>query len=349
MGLPVGHNFAANASRDLSGFLGLSLTEAVMQQGSFFGETQRTLGHDDVATLRYAASGINELENDPGNPNQTDNYSIVLEYGGISNTNCDISMSFTATTSLAFCQVNGAGIATNHVRINTANIEFGQAFNWFFNASNFSPVLNAIGDLNLTESGTLQINISATDVNVSDTLSFSVNVLPTFASLVDNNDGTAILTIAPAIGDASVNTVTVTVTDDGQPVLTDNETFTINVAALDSDSDGLSDFDEINIYLTSPTNSDSDGDFINDFDEVINSSDPNDPLSWPSFATGDIAPLGAPDGVINAADYLIAQRIALGELAATSLELAYGDLYPVGAPDGVIDASDLILLLQLIQ
>ena len=135
--LPAGHNFAANADRDVSNLLGLPRTEAVMQQGSFFGETQRTLGHDDVATLRYAASGINELENDPGNPNQTDNYSIVLEYGGISNTNCDVSMSMTNTTGLAFCQVSGAGIGGSHVRITTATIEFGQGFNWFFNASNF--------------------------------------------------------------------------------------------------------------------------------------------------------------------------------------------------------------------
>jgi hypothetical protein len=46
---------------------------------------------------------------------------------------------------------------------------------------------------------------------------------------------------------------------------------------------------------------------------------------------------------------LIAQRIALGALVATSLELAHGDVYPVNNPDGKIDTSDLILLLQLIQ
>ncbi len=75
-----------------------------MQQGTFFDEAQRTLGHDDVATLRYAASGIDERESGgPGGRYANDNYSIVLEYGGISTTNCDISMSMTSTTSLAFC------------------------------------------------------------------------------------------------------------------------------------------------------------------------------------------------------------------------------------------------------
>ena len=69
----------------------------------------------------------------------------------------------------------------------------------------------------------------------------------------------------------------------------------------------------------------------------------------PVSTDGDLAPLGNPDGIINAADYLIAQRIALGQLTATPLELAHGDLYPVGAPDGVINTSDVLLLLQLIQ
>ena len=91
------------------------------------------------------------------------------------------------------------------------------------------------------------------------------------------------------------------------------------------------------------------GDFFSDGDEINNASDPLDSLSWPNFADGDIAPLGSPDGQINAADYLIAQRIALGELTVTSLELAHGDLYPPGSPDGVINTSDLILLLKLIQ
>ncbi|MBT8135135.1 MAG: hypothetical protein KJO03_11540, partial [Gammaproteobacteria bacterium] len=82
---------------------------------------------------------------------------------------------------------------------------------------------------------------------------------------------------------------------------------------------------------------------------VNNGSDPLDPLSWPNYADGDLAPLGSPDGLINAADYLIAQRIAIGDLAATSLELSHGDLYPAGAPDGIINTSDLILLLKLLQ
>ncbi len=155
-----------------------------------------------------------------------------------------------------------------------------------------------------------------------------------------------------------------------------NEVFEINVVALDTDMDGISDYDEINeygtsaieadtdgdglddyqeifVYLTSAIDGDSDDDFIGDGDEINNatgvSSNPLDPLSFPNFADGDIAPLGSPDGLINAADYLIAQRIVLGDLNATSLELSHADLYPAGSPDGVINTSDLILLLKLLQ
>ena len=365
--LPAEHLFAANADRTVSTSLGYIKTEAVMQQLTYFDEAQRTLGHDDVATLRYASSGINEIES--GGQNSRDNYNIVLEYGGISTTNCDMSMSITTTPGLAFCAASGQGIATNHVRMVTPTMEFGSGFNWFFNAPNTSPVLNAIGNIDLLDGDNLVVSISATDVD-ANTLSFSVSGLPSFATFVDNNDGTATLTVAPAVGEDSLTSVMVTVMDDGVPVLSVSETFDIDVSLdsdgdglsdddeiiygtlpgnPDSDADGLSDGDEILIYSTSPNNADSDGDFINDGDEVVNGTDPLDVLSWPNFADGDMAPLGSPDGLINAADFLIAQRIVLGELSATSLELAHGDLYPAGSPDGVINAADLILILKLVQ
>jgi len=68
--------------------------------------------------------------------------------------------------------------------------------------------------------------------------------------------------------------------------------------------------------------------------------------SFPVYADGDLAPLGAPDGLINTADYLIASRIALGLVNATNLELSHGDLFPVGTPDGIINIQDLLLLQQ---
>ena len=42
--------------------------------------------------------------------------------------------------------------------------------------------------------------------------------------------------------------------------------------------------------------------------------------SYPVYADGDLAPLGAPDGLINSADYLVASRIVLGLVIPTELE-----------------------------
>ncbi|MEE9494241.1 MAG: Calx-beta domain-containing protein [Gammaproteobacteria bacterium] len=66
-------------------------------------------------------------------------------------------------------------------------------------------------------------------------------------------------------------------------------------------------------------------------------------------ADGDLAPLGAPDGIINAADLLIATRISLGTLTPTAQQLVHGDLYPPNAPDGVINVQDLILIQKLVM
>ncbi len=67
----------------------------------------------------------------------------------------------------------------------------------------------------------------------------------------------------------------------------------------DTDNDGLNDGDEVNIHHTNPNNSDSDGDGLNDGDEVnVYHTDPNDP---------DTDNDGMPDGweAINSLDPLV--------------------------------------------
>lgn len=66
------------------------------------------------------------------------------------------------------------------------------------------------------------------------------------------------------------------------------------------------------------------------------------------IADGDVAPLGAPDGILNAADLLVMQQIVLGMISPDATTLAHGDVYPEGAPDGAITLSDLLVHLQLI-
>lgn len=127
--LPAGHNFAANADRDVMAALGFPLTEAVMQQGAFSNEAQRHLQHDDVVTLRLARAG---LDRTAGN---ADDYRYNLRYVGQlnnpSNADCNLRVRLD-TTSFAVCALNGSFMAGNNIRITSANLGFSSSANWYF-------------------------------------------------------------------------------------------------------------------------------------------------------------------------------------------------------------------------
>ncbi|GEM_PF-1306362 len=168
---------------------------------------------------------------------------------------------------------------------------------------------------------------------------------------------TATLTVTDNIGAATWTRFSIAVLSadqDGDGVLygVDNCPDTANPEQLDSDSDGAGDAcdsdmdndgldnDQETLIGTDPLLADTDGDGLGDGIDPI-------PLQF-NFADGDLAPLGVPDGIINAADRLIMHRLVLGTLTTTTLELGHGDLYPAGRPDGIINISDLILLDRLI-
>ena len=62
-----------------------------------------------------------------------------------------------------------------------------------------------------------------------------------------------------------------------------------------------------------------------------------------NFKLGDVAPRGAPDGQLNAADSLILQRMILGDIFPTNDELLIGDVAPLGDVDGALSAGDLVV------
>lgn len=64
----------------------------------------------------------------------------------------------------------------------------------------------------------------------------------------------------------------------------------------------------------------------------------------PFMANGDLAPWNNPDGLINAADILIAIQLALGQRTPGTLQYAYGDINT----DGKIDLADLLLITQAV-
>ena len=102
-------------------------TEAVMQQGSFFGEAQRTLGHDDVAGILYAETGLDEVAG------TSDDYDLILAYIGLT-TSADIVIDFdNSQTGFAVSSSFGTSINSTHWRITSNNIYFNSNYNWFFN------------------------------------------------------------------------------------------------------------------------------------------------------------------------------------------------------------------------
>ena len=126
--LPSG-TYAANADRDVGTLLGTVSTECVMQQETFFDEAQRTLGHDDVAGLRYAMSGLDEIAG------TADDYILQLSYVGLT-TSANIVVSFdNAQTVFAVSSSGGTFLSATHIAITNNNIYFNTGFNWFYNST----------------------------------------------------------------------------------------------------------------------------------------------------------------------------------------------------------------------
>ncbi|BCO31673.1 hypothetical protein TspCOW1_17760 [Thiohalobacter sp. COW1] len=109
----------------------------------------------------------------------------------------------------------------------------------------------------------------------------------------------------------------------------------------DSDGDGLSDADEVHAHNTNPLNSDSDNDGFSDGQEIQYGSDPLDSGSVPAVADGDLNG----DGLVDAADVMLAERIVLGQLDPDQNQSIHGDVAPLAdgtpSPDGKIDINDL--------
>ena len=93
---------------------------------------------------------------------------------------------------------------------------------------NKPPVLQGIGPQSMNEGDSLSIPLSATDPDPGDTLAFSAMGLPGFCSLIDNGDGTGSIECNPTFTDSGTYPITVIVTDDGVPNLSDSENFILN-------------------------------------------------------------------------------------------------------------------------
>ena len=124
--LPAGHRFAANADQTVGSRLGVANTEAVMQQGTAPDEAQRTLGHDDVAGLRYAMAGVDAQSG------TADDYALVLEYAGL-DASADIVIEFDDSETVFAVAKTRARVGGDRAFIVDSRVYFNDSFNWFFN------------------------------------------------------------------------------------------------------------------------------------------------------------------------------------------------------------------------
>ena len=56
----------------------------------------------------------------------------------------------------------------------------------------------------------------------------------------------------------------------------------------DTDSDDLSDFEEVLVYQTNPLEADTDGDGVDDGQEIVDGTDPLDPTDFSSSKSGGL-------------------------------------------------------------
>ncbi|MEM7624102.1 MAG: malectin domain-containing carbohydrate-binding protein [Planctomycetota bacterium] len=95
-------------------------------------------------------------------------------------------------------------------------------------APNTAPTVNAITDTNLAVADGLTLAVSASDVD-GDNITLGESGLPGFATLVDNGDGTGEIQITAGSAIEGTYPITITATDDGDPILSGSTSFTLSV------------------------------------------------------------------------------------------------------------------------
>lgn len=144
--------------------------------------------------------------------------------------------SVTASGLFAWTPTEAQGPGTNPITVKVSDngspsLSSTQSFNLVVFETNAPPVLAFINDQNATPGTQLIVNASATDPDLpTNTLSYSLS--PGAPTGVTINPNTGVFTWTPATNQApATNLVTVRVTDNGSPVLSDAKSFTIFVAS----------------------------------------------------------------------------------------------------------------------
>ena len=96
---------------------------------------------------------------------------------------------------------------------------------------NNPPTMVTIGDRMALPGQTLSFSVLATDVD-GNTLTFAASGAPAGSSFTDNGDGTSLFSWTPTVSQAGSVIVTFTVTDDGSPALSDQESVKLSIQGV---------------------------------------------------------------------------------------------------------------------
>ena len=121
---------------------------------------------------------------------------------------------------------------------------------------------------------------------------------------------------------------------DGLTDFEEDQIYATDPLLWDSDGDTLSDGDEVTIYGSNPLATDSDGDMVGDAVEVLAGTDPNDPASFPG--DGDVTE----DGTVDIRDILLGLQYLQGLAELTFSQQARGDV----TLDGTFNLGDMVVI-----
>jgi uncharacterized repeat protein (TIGR01451 family) len=99
------------------------------------------------------------------------------------------------------------------------------------NEVNLPPVITQISNQTMSQGQTLTIPITAFDPDIPPNALALTGISPSFSTLIDNNNGTGSITFLPSSADVGFHTVTITVTDNGLPPLSNSTSFQLTVLA----------------------------------------------------------------------------------------------------------------------
>ena len=209
----------------------------------------------------FSATGTQNVNEDSSatvSLSATDVDGDALTYS-ITSATASLGASVSGSTLTLNPVANFTGSGSITVRVSDGTLNDTDTFTVNVVNQNDAPVLSAIGNQSMNEDTTLNVALSATDID-GDTLSFSVS--GSTAQLNASVSGST-LTLAPDTNYTGTGSVTIVVSDGS---LTDSETFSVTVAGTNDapvlSAIGAKSLDEDTTLLVGLSATDSDGDTL---------------------------------------------------------------------------------------